>query len=86
MTPAVSSISVLMNVPFVLNSSTMPPDGRLVRVRDEDRLCPVDAEVLDVECGVAGWEVREIRVGESSRHLPLAIENVDVAAVLVGGV
>src|SRR5208337_2702440 len=58
----------------------------LVRVRDEEGLCPVDAEILDVERGIAGWELRKIRVRESSRQLPLAVEDVDVAAVLVGGV
>ena len=43
--------------------------GRLVRVRDEEGLCPVNAEVLDVERGIAAWERRKIRVRESSRHL-----------------
>ena len=59
--PVGSSISVLMNVPFVVYSSTIPPGGRLIGICDEQRLCPVDHERLDVECRVAAWKNREIR-------------------------
>jgi hypothetical protein len=58
--------------------------GRLVRERDEEGLGPLGAEVLNVEHGVAGWELRKFRIRETSRQLPIAIEDVDLAAVLVG--
>ena len=57
---------------------------RLVCVGDEDRLSAVDAELLNVERGIAMREFRKMRVGKRPCQLPLAIEDVDLAAVLVG--
>ena len=45
---------------------------------------PVDSEILSIECVETGG--KSIGIREFSDHLPLAVEHVDVAAVLVGRV